>query len=1037
MINLRSISFLLFFFSGFSALVYQVVWARQLCAIFGSSAESSAAVLAVFMAGMGIGGPALGRAADRIKNRFLCFAVIEGLIGLFGLLASSCFSVLESFYYSGGGASAGNRYMLAAVYMFIPCFLIGGTLPVLSRFCAKEDKNRFGLAAGGLYATNTFGAAAGALMAGFVFLESMGASGSIFLAAIINLVVAAACVTLYTAFKKQGMEPGRDEAAPPKNSVITNHASLAGKPGEDVHPPHYVARALIFSAFFLAGTSTMAHEVIWTRILSQFFRNSAYSFAAMLFAVLVGLAAGSGAGSLLSRRLRSNGYALGVAQMLAGLVSLSMVFFVSHFTELKTYGSWLQSFKAMESFGRFAAFESASALCLVFPPSFFMGLSFPLMARMAWRGSRRFGGFMGDLQFVLTAGSVVGAIGTALYLIPGDNGRFGLLNCIKCAACANILAAVLLWASSVRHAGKARLAAALSLLAAASLVYCTLPPDLRFWRDGIEKENLVFYTSDKIAEVAVVERPDGLVLKLNNTSGLGGTAGSYLETRIGMLPLILKGGSETALVMGLGTGNTLYGLLASGAKDVDCVELIPGVARASECFHPFSRDTLTGGNLRIFLDDARVFLRYIDRKYDLVIGDLYFPWQAETGFMYTKEHFGRVKDRLTEDGVFFQWLPLHQLRWEDFGIVGYTFSEVFEHVAVFLAAPDVGFPLVALAGSRKRLSFNPVSLQEQLDKHFRQAELKSLELDNAMAILPLYLGNEWRFRSSCFSETVVNTENRTLVEYRTARAMEDPAVRSFNNFRRLADPDFKEDAVPLLRFGEIDTEKKLKIEDEVRSRSRSLTHFMNCHILFLRESYFKQMGFKDDPSARRKVLESMGRESVSAFKLAPDYPIAEENLNRVWTMYINDHDYNAANNFAALVIDADPDNDAFYNKLGLGLILEEKYKEAVVCLTGAIFHNDMNFSARANLAIACFLKGDRVRAREEMSKVVDEFGYGRLSQLTAALAVLILEGRDRASALLAPFLESPVWKELAAAAIESAKESAVDGIRTGTRDEGP
>ena len=104
MINLRSISYLLFFFSGFSALVYEVVWTRQLSAIFGSTAESVGVVLATFLSSMALGGLVLGRTADRVKNRFLFFAVLEALIGLYGLLASAGFGV---FSVASGWAAGG------------------------------------------------------------------------------------------------------------------------------------------------------------------------------------------------------------------------------------------------------------------------------------------------------------------------------------------------------------------------------------------------------------------------------------------------------------------------------------------------------------------------------------------------------------------------------------------------------------------------------------------------------------------------------------------------------------------------------------------------------------------------------------------------------------------------------------------------------------------------------------------------------------------------------------------------------------------
>ena len=51
---------LLLFGSGFCALIYQIVWLREFRLIFGASTAASAAVLGIFMGGLGIGSAWLG-----------------------------------------------------------------------------------------------------------------------------------------------------------------------------------------------------------------------------------------------------------------------------------------------------------------------------------------------------------------------------------------------------------------------------------------------------------------------------------------------------------------------------------------------------------------------------------------------------------------------------------------------------------------------------------------------------------------------------------------------------------------------------------------------------------------------------------------------------------------------------------------------------------------------------------------------------------------------------------------------------------------
>lgn len=1024
MINLRSIAYILFFFSGFAALTYQVVWTRQFIAIYGSTAESSGVVLASFMAGLAIGGMVLGRIADRVKRLFLFFGILEGLIGVCGLLSPFGFGIVSALLFSGGMPSLGMKITLSVIYMIVPCFLIGGTLPVLSRFCLGEGRN-YGLAAGGLYATNTLGAAAGAVATGFWFLEHLGAFGSIRAAGFINLAVAAAALILFlvTSREDAGEEGSREEPGEP----------------DDAPPPKPFARIVLYGAFFLAGASTLAHEVIWTRILSQYFKSSVYSFAAMLFAVLVGLAVGGGAASWLTRFLKRRQYALGLAQMCAGLSSMGTVFLLLRYNDLTSYMDVLIAFGGHESFGRLAFFEMLASLGLVALPAFLMGMSFPLIAHMAWRPASRFAGFIGDVQFVLTLGGVFGALVMAFVLIPQP--RQELLFCLKWAFAANFLAGILLIGNAILRTGWAHRIVAAACLVLGVLLYLLLPEHLFFWKDAPEGEVRLFYMSDRVAEIAVVETGEGRILKVNGKMQ-GGTGGEFLETRLGMIPLLLKGASERALVMGLGTGNTLAGLLFAGAKDVDCVELSEGVVTAAKkCFHAFEVQTLNGGRLRFIMNtDARYFLQIIDdapdpesgealfpfpREYDLIIGDLYFPWQAEAGFLYTKEHFERVLSRLSDDGLFFQWLPLHQLRWEDFGIIGYTFSEIFPHVAIFLAAPNAQFPIIGLAGSKARLKINPETMQEALDNHPQRIVLERFELGDAMEILALYMGNEWRFRSQ-FEELVFNTEDRTLVEFRAARTMEGPAVLSINNFFKLSEPQFKEDALGLLQFpAEMEgTAEKVKIQQKVKNTSEALRYLLSCQSRYLNDFIIRLYYQGNRELALKDNREKMGRDGLNAFRMAPDFRLTTENIIRLWRLYLREGQFSAANNLLFYGLEIDPENDGFCNKFGLGLLMEGRYEDAANCLEGAIARNEMNYSAKANLAITLFLKGERVKAREVMEEVKAKIGYERLQGLTGALARLILEGLEEAEPFLAPYAGDPSWEKLVKDARRSAEGSA-------------
>lgn len=1052
MINLRSIAFLLFFFSGFSALVYEVVWTRQLSAIFGSTTESVGVVLAVYMAGIALGGLLLGRSADRVKNRFLLFAFFEAIIGLYGLASPFLFGIIDELYYAGGTGSESIKILLSAAYMVIPCFFIGGTLPVLSRFCLGARQGNFGFVAGGLYTVNLFGAVLGAYFSGFWFLETFGIKNTLHGTGLLNLAVAACVVALYAYNRKAvatsanggagAANKNADSDRPAAEQSAETGGSAPGLPPDKTaprpeeptaggnRPLGVLARIWFLLAIFLAGASTLGHEVLWTRILSQYFKNSIFSFAAMLMAVLISLAVGAAIGSMTSPKIRHRRFWLGTIQVLAGAASLGSVYIILAVPDLQQYNSLLVRFGADRSFALQGLFELLFALVLVFPAAFWMGMAFPLAANLAWRPARWFAGFVGDLQALFTTGNIAGALGMAFVLIPWyTDPDIGLLKGLLIVAGANWVAGLLMLGCVAHRAGAIRAFVSLLLVASCAALGAHLfyhqPKALLFWKGEPAGENLVFYRSGRSAEVAVVDRREGMVLKVNNRTWQGGTGGDYLETRLGLLPVLLKGGSDRALAMGLGTGNTLNGLLMAGAKDVDCVELIPEVVTASTAFHRFEAKTPGDGWLRIITGDARVFLHYTEDLYDLILGDLYFPWQSEAGLLYTLDHFHQVRSRLTDDGIFFQWLPLHQLRWEDFGVIGYTLSEVFEHVTVILASPKTNFPLVGIAGSAEPFTIDLEAFQTRLDEHPFKEQLAAYDLVDALEIITLYIGNEWLFRTR-FGEIRVNTADKPIVEFRTARVLESEEVLAFNNFRRLSDPQFFTDnAVPILRLDDMSTQERLKTEDRVKRFSDSLKHFLNSHALLLRERILERSGFVEGDDDRKLLQDLMGQESLKAFGLAPEYRLVLDHILRLWQRYIQAGEITAANNLMAYALSVDPDNDLLYNKMGLGFLLDNQYEEAEICLSGALKKNDQNHSARANLAIAVFILGKRVQAREEIGRVVQEKGwkYFDASPLTAAMAELILKGRDAAAPQLERLLKDPMWSRLTEDALKSAAQS--------------
>ena len=187
---------LLLFGSGFCALVYQTAWLREFRLIFGASTAASAAVLGVFMAGLGFGGIILGRRVEKWTKPLAFYGWLELFIAAAAALSPFLIFLARQIYISLGGTTALGmglgtvvRLILAAIILGVPTFLMGGTLPAVARaVVSRDDTSRRAL--GVLYGVNTLGAVTGALAGTFYLFENFGNHLSLWWASGLNVIIA-------------------------------------------------------------------------------------------------------------------------------------------------------------------------------------------------------------------------------------------------------------------------------------------------------------------------------------------------------------------------------------------------------------------------------------------------------------------------------------------------------------------------------------------------------------------------------------------------------------------------------------------------------------------------------------------------------------------------------------------------------------------------------------------------------------------------------------------------------------------------------
>ena len=188
-----------FFFSGAAGLIYQVVWTRMLTQIFGNTTYAIATVLSAFMAGLAIGSYLFGKIADRGKNDFLLYGILEAGVGVYGFAVPWLFRMAQKIYGPIFGLNESYPFifdmvlfLLSFILLVFPTLLMGATLPVLSRFFVRSFA-QFGRRVGDLYATNTLGAVIGCAAGGFLLIPTLGMRNTVSMEGVRRRFMSAIC----------------------------------------------------------------------------------------------------------------------------------------------------------------------------------------------------------------------------------------------------------------------------------------------------------------------------------------------------------------------------------------------------------------------------------------------------------------------------------------------------------------------------------------------------------------------------------------------------------------------------------------------------------------------------------------------------------------------------------------------------------------------------------------------------------------------------------------------------------------------------
>ena len=772
----------LLFGSGMCALIYQMVWLREFRFVFGASTLASAAVLSVFLGGLGAGGFWFGRRVDRNPRPLALYAYLELLIAASAALTPLLVWIAREFYVALGGVlSLGPvvatlvRLVLTACALAIPTFLMGGTLPAAARAVGgDEDAGRRRVAV--LYGINTLGAVTGALLATFALLERLGADATLWAAAALNAIVGGYALWIARTYP----------------AVFDKQVPVARAADSEVQRSGYV-RMLIFATAAVVGLAFLLMELVWYRMLAPLLGGTTYTFGLILAVALLGIGLGGTAYALWGRKRPPVLAGLALTCILEALC-VAIPFALGD--QVAVLAGGLREWGAL-GFGGLVLSWSVVVGIVVLPTAVVAGYQFPLLIALLGPGARQLGLDVGWTYAWNTLGAILGALLGGFVLLPwlSAPGAWQLVVLLLAVLGGGL--AAFSWTrggqielgrevESAKWAGlQSGLAVALAAIAA-SLLLATGPTaawrhspigaglnvlsnlsanEIQGWMQG-QRRAVRWEREGVESSVAIRVADRGPVLFLNGKSEGSAVGDASTQIMSGMIGAILHPQPRNALVIGLGTGSTAGWLAAIDALErVDVVELEAAVVEVADVFGPVNVNAVGHPKVHTVVGDGREVVLTTRQSYDLIFSEPSNPYRAGVASLYTREFYEGVAPLLRDGGLFAQWVQMYEVDEQTIRTIYATLSSVFGHVETWqtqrgdlLLLSSAGPVLYDIPRLRARIAEEPY--RGALAAVWRTADLEGF--------LAHYVAGPTVARDLA-REQALNTDDRTLVEYAFAR----------------------------------------------------------------------------------------------------------------------------------------------------------------------------------------------------------------------------------------------------------------------------
>ena len=698
-----------FFFSGFAALIYQIVWQRLLVLPLGADVYSTTIVVAAFMAGLGLGSLAGGHIADRLTpaRNLQVFVAAELAVGAFGFVSRRVF--YDWYYLSLSVVDLPQAAMVFVAFSSLlwPTFWMGVSLPVLGK--AVSGGGSGAARVGMLYGLNTLGAAAGAFLSTWVVMPRLGLDGAIRVAAILNVVAAVSVLALQRSLQSA-------------DNRRLHHAGEFNRCDARLPSTGWSFRTWAW-LYGLAGFQALSLEILWFRLLGVMVKASAFTFGTLLTIYLAGLGLGAALASLWVSRVRRPEVAFLSLQAFAGLyaaLSIAVLITLLESGDALSLSSYFAEYEPLDAAAAFAGLWSRTGTsadraqfillyvglpaALVGPPTIALGASFPFIQKLVLVDLARLGRRVGTVVVANIAGSAVGSVACGWMALTWLGSAATLKALALLSGGFLTLAAV---AATAGSRGRWRATVSGAAMAVAGAVALSVPDQRTLWAELHASPPRWVVHNEDASGLSLIKAEThtsgnrGIVF----VNGIGQSWIPYgnIHSVLGALPAFVHPHPTSAALIGLGSGDTLYSLAGrQELTDVTSIEIIrPQIdtlrewARLTD--YPALTSLLVDPRIRHVYGDGRSFIMRSRRQYDIIEADALRPTSAYSGNLYSVGYFELMRSRLTESGLAVTWSPTPRIH--------DTFVSVFPHVLSF---GDI------VLGSNAPIAFDPSIVRDRL-----------------------------------------------------------------------------------------------------------------------------------------------------------------------------------------------------------------------------------------------------------------------------------------------------------------------------------